>query len=47
MTLARLFEDKSQFRPNARELNRLTARELSDFGMSRSDMPSTSRRSAR
>ncbi|ALN74965.1 MULTISPECIES: DUF1127 domain-containing protein [unclassified Aureimonas] len=46
MTLARLFEDKTQFRPNARELNRMTARELSDIGMSRFDMP-TARRTAR
>ena len=47
MTLARLFEDRPQFRLTARERNGFTARELSDIGISRSDLPSGKRRTVR
>ncbi|WP_153003625.1 MULTISPECIES: DUF1127 domain-containing protein [Aureimonas] len=47
MTLARLFEDRPQFRLTARERNGFIARELSEIGLSRSDLPSSKRRTAR
>ncbi len=47
MLLARFFEDRRQMRRTARELNSLTARELSDLGLTRADIPSVARQSVR
>lgn len=47
MNLSRFFETRRQYRQTTRELNRLTARELSDLGIVRSDIPAIARQSVR
>ena len=47
MSLARSFNAWRQYRNTAAELNRLSQRELSDLGISRSDIPTLARQSVR
>lgn len=47
MNLSRFFENRRQYRETARELNRLSARELSELGILRSDIPTLARQSVR
>ena len=47
MNLSRFFENRRQYREMARELNRLSARELSELGILRSDIPTLARQSVR
>jgi uncharacterized protein YjiS (DUF1127 family) len=47
MNLTRSFNAWRQYRNTANELNRLSQRELSDLGISRSDIPALARQSVR
>ncbi|ALN75730.1 DUF1127 domain-containing protein [Aureimonas sp. AU20] len=47
MNLARSFNAWRQYRSTANELNRLSQRELSDLGISRSEIPDIARQSVR
>ncbi|WP_082659851.1 DUF1127 domain-containing protein [Aureimonas sp. AU40] len=47
MNIARSFNAWRQYRNTATELNRLSQGELSDLGISRSDIPALARQSVR
>lgn len=47
MSISRTLKSWRQYRSTVSELNGLTARELSDLGISRSDIPNVARQAVR